>query len=251
MESFHNLMQLLEHTAESVVLKQGIDMTIPSVLGPLSDRLPILKRIPALRIRNIEKLVQHVEKRLNLVELDFKKIETDEYGYYAYRILEKGLREHRDIKIRMLASVLVHTASKDCNDDFDTQLELLEFVDWMELWHVNILSYLRDNHCDNLPDGNIKTMVKATFDELIKNASQLPRGRENPWMKNALLGLNDRNLIRIIGGGGVYIKSSGERKGYQEYITDRGTMMERAEIGLTQLGIDLLQYIRHASDDLT
>ncbi len=46
---FHDLMQLIEQAAASVATKQAIESTIPPVLAPLADELPILKKIPALR----------------------------------------------------------------------------------------------------------------------------------------------------------------------------------------------------------
>lgn len=243
---FHDLMQLIEQAAASVAAKQAIESTIPPILAPLADELPILKKIPALRIRNVERLVSQLAKRLEYVELDQKRIETDEYGHLAYRILEKGIREHRDIKLRMLASALLHAGSQDCTDTFDTQAAFAEIVDWLEPWHVPILQYLRENHCEESADGRISAFARATFDELLSQNPLFPRNRERAWLKHALFGLNDRNLIRIIGGGGSYTKSSGEGKGWLTDITDRGAIMESAEIGLTQLSIDLLRYLQHA-----
>ena len=243
---FHDLMQLIEQAALSVAAKQAIESTIPPVLESLANELPILKKIPALRIRNMERLVSQIQKRLEHVELDQKRIETDEYGYLAYRILEKGIREHRDIKLRMLASALLHAGSQDCTDTFDTQAAFAEIVDWLEPWHMPILQYLRENHCKELADGRVKASATARFDEILQHNSSLPTNQERPWLMNALLGLNDRNLIRIIGGGGSYTKSSGKGKGLLFDLTDRATIMEGAEIGLTRLSIDLLRYLQHA-----
>lgn len=245
MESY-DLMQLIGQAAATVAAKQVGDATIPSVLTPLADALPILKKIPALRVRNVEMLVSQIQKRLKHVELDLKRIETDEYGFLAYRILENGIREHRDIKLRMLASVLLHAGSRSCTDTFDTQAALAEIVDWLEPWHVPILQYLRENHCEELADGGVNACTTARFDEILQHNPSLPTAKARPWLINALFGLNDRNLIRIIGGGGSYIKSSGEGAGWMEDVTDRATIMERAEIGLTQLSIDVLRYLQHA-----
>ena len=244
--AFYDLMQLIEQTALSVAAKQAIESTIPSVLDPLANELPILKKIPALRIRNVERLVSQIKKRLEFVELDQKRIETDEYGYLAYRILEKGIREHRDIKLRMLASALLHAGSQDCTDTFDTQAAFAEIVDWLEPWHMPILQYLRENHCEELTDRRVNAYATARFDEILDHNPSLPAAQTRLWLTHALFGLNDRSMIRIIGGGGQYLKPSGEGAGCMEALTDRATIMERAEIGLTQLSIELLRYLQHA-----
>lgn len=243
---FHDLMQLIEQAAASVATKQAIESTIPSVLAPLADELPILKKIPALRIRNVEQLASRLQKQIEFVKLDLERIKSDEYGYLAYRILEKGIREHRDIKLRMLASVLLHAGSQDCTDTFDTQAAFAEIVDWLEPWHMPILQHLRENHCEEPVDGGVKAHTTAGFDEILQHNSFLPKTKARSWLMNALLGLNDRNLIRIIGGGGSYIKSSGKGAGLMEDVTDRATIMERAQIGLTQLSIDVLRYLHYA-----
>lgn len=241
-----DLMQLIGQVAASVAAKQAIESTVPSVLDSLANELPILRKIPALRIRNVERLIGQIQKRIECVELDLRRIETDEYGYLAYRILEKGIREHRDIKLRMLASALLHAGSQNCTDTFDTQAAVAEIVDWLEPWHIPILQYLRENHCEESADGRLNAIARATFDELLSKNPLFPRNRERAWLKHALFGLNDRNLIRIAGGGGRYTKSSGKGKGRLTDVTDRGAIMERAEIGLTQLSIDLLRYLQHA-----
>lgn len=243
------LLDLAVRSAKGVIGGQITEAALGSLLEPLAKRWPILNMIPLLRGRNFERLIREIARNLDVVKHDMERVSGEGFAHFASRVFEKGAREHREMKTKMLASVLVYGVSKPCRDEFDVQIDFLETVDWMQPWHVAILRYLRKEHSEDLPDGAVRVSATATFEGFSEQNLGLPATHKNEWLIHALLGLWDHNLIRAIDGGAQYTRSRPPNRGSMNYDTDRASILKHSKIGLRQLSVDVLRYLEFAWQD--
>ena len=107
-------MLLIRNAALSVGAKQLAEPILMPILARLAKQYPVLNKLAALRIRNIERLVHQIESRIQDIETDISKTTSDDFANFAYRVVEKAAKEHRDFKTAMLASTILYSSSVPC-----------------------------------------------------------------------------------------------------------------------------------------
>jgi len=205
---------------------------------PLTELVPFLKRLGELRHVQMERALHCLEARVRRIEITHDSERLLGFANMCYRYFEAGAKEHREIKLKMLASACAHCASVHNQDPFDTELEFFDAVERLQPFHMHLLKHLDVHHSTKHADGH-EHPASASYDEFMSAGFEIP-SPARLWLTKALIALRDSVAIFVEGPG------FGVRKGYTYPVTDATLVVQNGGIGLTSFGCRLLRYVEGA-----
>lgn len=210
---------------------------------PLTKVLPVLGRLRALRIRQIERSLEALSDRLKRIEMTTDGERLLGFANMCFRYFEAGAKEHRDLKLRILAAACANTAESENHDSFDVQLEYFDLIERLQPFHIAILHHLSTHYTHPKPDGGHTHDTTAQFKELLKINFGLDEPKDL-WLAKALL-LLQHELCIVVSGGGMTIDEGTHTM--RPLLPEE--LVQSGGLGLSNLGCRLLHYIQSALMD--
>ncbi|MDO8631142.1 MAG: hypothetical protein Q7R41_11680 [Phycisphaerales bacterium] len=239
-ELVRQICEIVKVPAAKAVITKGIEL----FEKPLADVFPLLGKLGALRIRQLERSVQRLEDQLRRVEITQDADRMLGFANMCFRYFEAGAKEHRELKLRILAAACVHCAATENADPFDVELEIFDAVERLQEFHMAILMHLYKNHTVHKPTGKHEHVATAAFAEF-QHLDPGISAENDLWVSKALLTLRDITAIRIEGGSGVVKNDSGRFAP----VVEPEVIVRTGKIGLAPFGCTLLTYVRNAFDE--
>ena len=223
--------------------KTVVDRMLQAVEKPLTEVFPFFRHLSAIREMQIRRALEHLELRVRHIEVTRDPERLLGFPNICYRFFEAGAKEHREIKVKMLASACAHCADASNTHSFDQQLDILDAVERPHPFHVRLLSYLHTHHVEHLPDGRDRLLPETTFKELLNEPFGLPEPQDL-WLGKGIVPLQQVAAVQIQSGGNML-----GNDGFVYAVTDPLMAAKGGKIGLTPFGCDLLRYIHGALDE--
>lgn len=216
------------------------DLTITKLEKPLLECFPFLSKILPIRLAQLERAYERLESALRNIEINQDAERQLGFVNMSFRYFEAGAKEHREIKLAILASACAHCAEVSNDDPFDAQLEYFDAIEKLQPHHLRILAYLEKHHTEPSTEGRHTHPASAMISELAKENFGIPEPQEM-WLVKSVLTLRDLTAIRIVGGSGM------ARVGARfAPIVEPDQIVLRAKIGLGRFGCRLFRYIKNA-----
>ena len=216
---------------------------LQAVERPLTELFPFFRHLGVFRVMQIRRALEHLELRVRHIEVTRDPERLLGFPNICYRFFEAGAKEHREIKVKILASACAHCADASNAHSFDQQLEILDAVERLQPFHARLLSHLHTHHVQELPGGGHRHLPEATFQKLLDQEFGLP-DPPNVWLGKALFTLQQMSAV-CIPLGGMMVGPDGAL----HPVNDPLMNVQHGKIGLTVFGGELLTYIRAALDE--
>lgn len=208
---------------------------------PLVDAFPFLRQLSAIRVRQIEWSLVRLEDRLRQIELTQNGERLLGFANMCFRYFEAGAKEHREIKLKMLAAACAHCADASNVDPFDVELEVFDAIERLQPFHLLILRHLDERHTQPRAGSGHDHLYTCTFDEL----SRLPcadGSNQEVWLAKAILTLREMAAVRVVGG-----TSTGKTdRGGWAPVVEPAIVVRHGKIGLDAFGCKLFKYVKSA-----
>jgi hypothetical protein len=215
-----------------------------SVEKPLLEAVPFLKYFPALRLKQVEHALTVLKDRVRRIEVTPDGERLLGFANMCFRYFEAGSKEHREIKLSILAAACAHCAEVGNLDPFDVELEIFESIERLQPFHIAILHHLDKHHTVPSTDAGHQHPPTATYEELL-DVSLGDAVEREVWLPKALLTLRDMSAIYVQGGSAV----GATTRGRFAPIVDPNHVVQHGKIGLHRFGCRLLRYVKSALDD--
>jgi len=220
------------------------EKTIVEFKQGLLDAVPFLKYLTVLRRHQLEKSCSELNRRMRQIEVTQDKQQMLGFANMCYRYFEVGSKEHRELKLRMLAAACAHCANAHNPDPFDIQLEMCDAIERLQPFHFAIMRYLEDRCTGPRPNGGRRHPKLATFQEL-SEAGLSQEESDEFWLLKALVVLVDMGAIDLEKGSFMGMG----KEGWQAVQASPFHVIPHDKIGLTRFGGQILRYVRSAIED--
>jgi hypothetical protein len=202
--------------------------------------------LSAIRIRQIERSIVCLKERLRQIELTLDGERLLGFANMCFRYFEAGAKEHREFKLKLLASACAHSAAADNTDPFDVELEVFDAVERLQPFHIRLLHYLQEHYVEPRPGGAHRHIAGASYGEL-KSANLGIQSDVDIWLLKGFLTLREMDAVYVEDGSGL---TSG-KEGYARPIVEPEDIVRSGKIGLAHFGCRVLHYVKKAiSDDV-
>lgn len=222
------------------IVKLAGERAVVEGADALADAFPVLRRLKALQIHQLKRAVEVLQLELRKVQLLVEGERALGFANMCYRYFAAGAKEHRELKLRMLASTCAHCGDQRNVDRYDEQIGFFDTVERLQPAHVQVLKHLRDSY----PESEGGKRNPARYKELLAVDFPLPKPQEF-WMRQALADLYRENTIILWGGIGAVMRDDGRFA--MASATDN--MIRDGEIYLNTYGRELLRYVESALTD--
>jgi len=207
---------------------------------PLLEAVPLLRHMGAIRLRQLERSIVFLDNRMRQIELTQDGERLLGFANVCFRYFEVGSKEHREVKLKMLAAACAHCASSKNTDSFDLQLEYFDVAERLQPFHVSILQYLDEKYSVTMPDGKHDHPFKGTFKELL--SLNIDEANQDLWLTKSLIALRDMSAIYIKDGASNTVNEEGNFVPMVEPYS----IVRNGKIALGTFGCRLLRYLRES-----
>ena len=214
----------------------GEDAIVESA-DALTKTFPVLGRMKALQFHQVKKSVAMLQRELRKVQLIVEGERAPGFANMCFRYFEAGAKEHRDLKLRMLAAACAHCGDQRNVDRYDEQIGFFDTVERLQPVHLQILNHLKVTYPAQA-DGKASP---ASYDELLAHGFPLQEPND-VWLRQSLADLHRENTIVLWGGTGPF-KRKDDRF---EMASSIDNMIRGGEIYLHVYGHHLLRYVESA-----
>lgn len=216
-----------------------------STNNELIASFPVLRHLKTFQLRQMRQALEALRKQLNRLEMRQGDLASVEFANMCYRYIEIGAKEHRHMKLHILAAACARIADADYDVPYDMQLDLFDLVEGLQPHHVEILKHLHDNY-NEVVDGKCNHFKRpARFDDILAAKLPFPPPYEDFWLRKALIKLERDDLVAIVGGSGLRKNRDGEMEPWH-YLD---TSIREADIHLSPYGCRVFTHIQRAFDD--
>ena len=211
------------------------------VENELTELVPFLKHLKLFQIRQLRRSVELLSERLRRVEIALDREHVDGFANMCFRYFEAGAKEHRDIKLRLLAAACAHCADGNNTDSFDIQLEVFEAIERLQPFHMHVLVYLAENSSVVNPSPRQRQRPEGgcSFRDLCEASLAVPDPRPL-WLAKTLVVLNQMSAVVIQGGSRAMLTSSG----LMAMNSDPISTAIHGSVGITEFGTRLVDYVK-------
>ena len=238
-ELMRQIYEIVRVPATKAVITKGIEL----FERPLVDVFPLFGRLGAVRIRQLERSVHRLEDQLRQVEITHDAERVLGFANMCFRYFEAGAKEHREIKLKMLAAACAHCADASNLDPFDVELEVFDAIERLQPFHLLILRYLDDRHTQPKAGGGHEHLYTCTFDELLAlPCADCPN--QEAWLSKAILSLHEMAAVRVVGGTSIGRTNGGR----WAPVVEPSLVVRSGKLGLDVFGCKLLKYVKNALD---
>ena len=159
----------------------------------------------------------------------------------AFRYFEAGAKEHRDVKLRILAAACAHCADSCNTDPFDKMLDFFEAIERLQPFHFRILDYLDAKHFREPKEkGGHTHLTNATLEGVAESLGVADKD-ERRWLIRALVQLHEMGLVQLGRDAFMTVHPGSGRAGP---VTSPYIVFLMSPFGLTMFGCQLLGYVR-------
>lgn len=204
----------------------------------LTKTFPVLGRMKALQFHQVKKSVDMLQRELRKVRLIVEGERALGFANMCYRYFEAGAKEHRELKLRMLAAACAHCGDQRNVDRYDEQIGFFDTVERLQPVHLQILQHLNVNY----PRQADRKPSPARYDELFEYGFPLPEPNDF-WLSQILADLHRENTIILWGGLGHAMSNDGRTLAVAHSID---SMIRNGDIFLHVYGHHLLGYVENA-----
>ena len=198
----------------------------------------------ALQIHQLRRSIEQLQRRVRQIEMTVEGDRLLGFANMCYRYFEAGAKEHREIKVRLLAAACAHCADATNTDPYDTQLEFFDVVERLQPFHMVILKHVEELERSERAKAPDKGWQGTSFETILSAGLKLPEPNKL-WLTKALITLNQVNTI-IVWGGAPLTRG---KDGRSYTVVEPLHVTQHASMGISQFGTRLLRYVEAALDD--
>lgn len=248
------------------IAKQVLDMMLSTGAGciagtilerfqkPLVESLPALKHLDRLRRRQLEQAFECLNRRLSKIERIVENERALGFANMCFRYFEAGAKEHREIKLKMLAAACAATADADNSDSYDISLDIWDAVETMQPFDVRLLRWVRTNaqRIDKDEQSMINRFNPAvcSFKEIASANWDRPQPKRM-WLAKSILRMNALNILTVEGGSMAMVDRNERTQGVPLRTTNDELLLkvQRADIGVSAFGEKILQRLKRVTEE--
>lgn len=225
--------------------KRGAETAIAKFADPLTQAFPALRHLRSIRITQLERAVSILQDTFRTIECTQDDERIVGFANMCYRYLEIGAREHREMKLRILAAACVRFADSQRPSMFDDQEEVFRTLEDLQEYHVEILKHIDDNYTTRDANGKCNHDLPTNFVGIAEAGFAEPGNAASTGrLELALATLVQRNALAL---GNVGPQISRE-DGAARSIVDPLQLVRVADIRLTAFGCGIIDSVRSAFD---
>ncbi len=239
------LLEIASEVAKTVaapIAKLAGERALAKFEKGLVDALPVLRHLKVLQMRQLQRSDEILREQMKKIQMTQEAERHLGFANICYRYFEAGAKEHREVKLKILAAAAVHTADTTNTDSFDIERDILDTVETLEPHHIYLIRYLDRHHTQRQADGGLIHVAEATFDELLGSGIAFPEPARL-WLARSLVVLSQTSAIIVEGGGSVARGPSDECPRRLTIRTDPFHVIKTGRIGLSSYGCKILRYV--------
>lgn len=219
--------------------------------APLIESFPVLKKFQCIRSGQIENALLILKDRMRTIERTVEGERALGFANLCWRYFEVGAKEHRDLKLKMLAGVCACAADRKNTEAYDVELDIFEAVERMHPFDVEVLRFVLRNsrYMDHDTLVNRLNCRTCSFDE-IAQVLGVHAEYERTGLAKSILRMNDLTILTLEGGSFATYSRRVKNKGQPVLTSNDEPLLKvrRGDIGVSPFGRKVYDRVRDAGD---